>query len=397
MNYVGQSGGCAARIDFVLLSCNPVLRKGGLLLMLNRKELQRLIPLAIFFAVYTILFFLWVKTFFYTLPFLLGLILAVLIHPIIRFLDKKLKWNHTLSTALVTLTAVGLTFALLVFLGVFAVREIVSFLQNVSTGGFTRFSEPVTEFIQQLNGFLGNINLDFFSQNRKDLIELVQNSLDLIVACLGTLLGVVTSLPTVITMLLVTVFSTFFIARDLEKLQSWAKSLLTGGVLFHLKTAAKNSESTGRKYLLSYLLIYFITFCEAYIILSVLNVSYPLTLSLVAAVADVLPVLGPGFVLLPLAVYQLLIGEYASAIGLPIGWLIITCIRQIVEPKLISGTAKIHPLAMLAAIYFSLVGKSIWILFYVMGYFTLYAAFRETGALPAFSNPITKKTTQKPD
>ena len=44
---------------------------------------------------------------------------------------------------------------------------------------------------------------------------------------------------------------------------------------------------------------------------------------------------------------------------------------------------KIHPLATLAAVYFSLVAQSFWVLFYVLGLCALYGAFRETGALPA--------------
>lgn len=116
--------------------------------------------------------------------------------------------------------------------------------------------------------------------------------------------------------------------------------------------------------------------------MAVLGVPYPLIIGIVTAVADVLPILGPGIVLAPVAIYQLLIGHYAKAAGIAIGWLIITCIRQVIEPKLVASTVKIHPLATLAAIYFSLVGRSIWILFYVLGLCTLYAAFLETGALP---------------
>ena len=117
------------------------------------------------------------------------------------------------------------------------------------------------------------------------------------------------------------IFSTFFLARDLKQLQAWVKSIISASAVFHLKSAAENSSGTGRKYMLSYLLIYFIT-----------------------------------------------------------------CIRQIIEPKLVSSTAKVHPLGMLCAIYFSLVSGSIWVLFYVMGLLILYSAFKETGALPSLTH-----------
>ena len=135
--------------------------------------------------------------------------------------------------------------------------------------------------------------------------------------------------------------------------------------------------------MLSYLFLYFLTFCQTCVIMAVLGVPYPLLIGFLTAVADVLPVLGPVFVLAPVAVYQLLIGQYARALGIAIGWLVITFIRQVVEPKLVASSVKIHPLATLAAVYFSLVAQSFWVLFYVLGLCALYGAFRETGALPA--------------
>ena len=58
--------------------------------MFQKSEIKRILPLLLFFLCYTLLFIIWVKTFFYTLPFLLGLILAILIQPFIGFLEKKL-------------------------------------------------------------------------------------------------------------------------------------------------------------------------------------------------------------------------------------------------------------------------------------------------------------------
>ena len=95
--------------------------------------------------------------------------------------------------------------------------------------------------------------------------------------------------------------------------------------------------------------LYFLTFCQTFVILAVLGIPYPLILAVATAIADVLPILGPGLVLAPVAIYQLLTGHYARTLGVVIGWLVITCIRQVVEPKLVSSTVKVHPLATLAA------------------------------------------------
>lgn len=350
--------------------------------MFQLSRWKRLLPLLFFFAGYSLIFLLWVKTFFYTLPFLVGFLIALTIQPVIKFFQKRFHFPRGGATLLATTIALLVLCGVLSLLGILAVREITAFLTRVSQNGFEEFSEPVTEFLNQAGAFLGQFNLEFLELHKQEILETLQNSMDLITTCMGAALNLLTSLPTVVTLIIVAVCAAFFFARDMKKILSWGRGFLSETAAFHVKSAVKNSGDTGRKYLLSYLFLYFLTFCQTCVIMAVLGVPYPLIIGIVTAVADVLPILGPGIVLAPVAIYQLLIGHYAKAAGIAIGWLIITCIRQVIEPKLVASTVKIHPLATLAAIYFSLVGRSIWILFYVLGLCTLYAAFLETGALP---------------
>lgn len=356
--------------------------KGGLPIF-RTEELKRLVPLFLFFSFYSLLFILWQQTFFYTLPIVLGLLIAILIQPIISFLEKKCRISHTIATLTTVIFILLFLLAALAFLGIYAVREISAFIANLSSGGWEDFSQPVTDFLNEIGSFLQKIDLDFLDDNRETVLQVIQSSMNLILGCLGTVLKVITSLPLIITMWFVIAFSTFFFARDMAGISRWIHRFFSEKLIRHVKSAKTNSESMGRKYLLSYLFLYFITFCEACIILTILDVSYPLTISLMTAIADVLPVFGPGIVFLPLSIYQLLVGNYSCAAGLVIGWLIITCIRQVVEPKLISSTVKVHPLGMMAAVYFSLVAGNMWVLLYIAGLLTLYSTFRQTGALPS--------------
>ena len=343
---------------------------------------KRLAPLLLFFGAYTLVFVLWVKTFYYTLPFLLGFLMALAIQPLIRFFQTRLRIPRGGAALLSTLLALLVLCGLLALLGVLAVREITAFLTRASQNGFAEFSQPVTDYLNQAGDMLSQFDLEFLDLHKEEILEALQNSMDLVTACMGAALGLLTSVPTVVTLVIVTVCAAFFFARDMRSILSWGRGFLSETGAFHVKSAVRNSGGTGRKYLLSYFFLYFLTFCETCVIMAVLGVPYPLTIGVVTAVADVLPILGPGIVLAPVALYQVLIGEYARALGIAVGWLAITCIRQVMEPKLVASTVKIHPLATLAGVYFSLVGKNIWVLFYVLGLCSLYAAFRETGALP---------------
>ena len=341
--------------------------------------------LALFFAAFTLAFLLWVKTFFYTLPFLLGLLLALALGPVTAFLRKR--WG--LSPGGAALAAVAAAFALLTAClagaGVLLARELASFLERASRDGYQEFAGPVAEFLRQAEGFLARLDLDFLRAHQEELAAALQGGLDLAVSCAKAALGLLTSVPAAVTLVLVTACAAFFFARDMDALAGWARRALPPQAARHISAARRGAGSSGRRYLLSCLFLYFLTFCETCVILGVLDLPYPVTIGLLAAVADVLPVLGPGFVLAPVAGYQLLVGDVPRALGVVLGWLVIAAVRQVTEPRLISSSAKVHPLASLAAVYFSLVGRNLWLLVYVLGLCSLYGILRETGALPPLS------------
>ena len=105
-------------------------RKG--VIFLNRAQLIRLKPLGIFFFIYTISFFLLMRTFSYTFPFLAGFLLAWLIQPIIRFFKKHLHMKEGLASLIATLIAFSILLGLLFLLGYWLVYEIYGFVQNLS-------------------------------------------------------------------------------------------------------------------------------------------------------------------------------------------------------------------------------------------------------------------------
>lgn len=73
--------------------------------MFSLKSWKRLAPLLLFFLGYSLLFFLWVKTFLYTLPFLAGFLIALAVQPVIGFLQKRLKLPHGPATLAATILA----------------------------------------------------------------------------------------------------------------------------------------------------------------------------------------------------------------------------------------------------------------------------------------------------
>ena len=105
-----------------------------------------------------------------------------------------------------------------------------------------------------------------------------------------------------------------------------------------------------------YAKILFITFVELYVAFIIINaigfkIDYPLILAMVISIVDILPILGVGTVLIPWALWMLVVGNWGLALALIITYGAIFCIRQFLEPKLVSKQFGIHPLITLFAMY----------------------------------------------
>ena len=228
--------------------------------MFSLKSWKRLAPLLLFFLGYSLLFFLWVKTFLYTLPFLAGFLIALAVQPVIGFLQKRLKLPHGPATLAATILALVVLCGGLALLGVLAVREITAFLTRAAQNGFAEFSQPVTDFLNRAGEFLSQFDLDFLELHSQEILEALQNSMDLVVTCMGAALRLLTSLPTIVTLVIVAVCAAFFFARDMKQFLAWGRGFFSETAAFHISAAVKNSGGTGRKYILSYLFLYFLTF-----------------------------------------------------------------------------------------------------------------------------------------
>ena len=162
---------------------------------------------------------------------------------------------------------------------------------------------------------------------------------------------IVSSLPGTIINLVLLIISTFFIAIDYEK--------LTGFCMRQLNEKARTIFIQVKEYVVgtlwvcirSYMIIMFITFVELSIGLKILGIDYAVLIALCISFFDILPVLGTGGIMLPWAAITLFQGNFTLALGLFLVYLIITVIRNIIEPKLVGSQLGLHPVVTLASMF----------------------------------------------
>lgn len=98
----------------------------------------------------------------------------------------------------------------------------------------------------------------------------------------------------------------------------------------------------------------FLTFAELCIGLLAFKIPYAVPIALAIAVFDILPILGTGGVLLPWAAVLFMLGNMPLGAGILALYLVITMVRNIVEPKIVGKQIGLHPLATLVALFVGL-------------------------------------------
>ncbi len=353
--------------------------------MVDKQQLTRLKPLFIFVAAFTAVFYLFAITLKYTFPFLAGFLLALSVQPLIRMLQKRLNFKPAVAAAFSTLLVFVILFGLLFLLGywlIYEINNLISYIATLSQTGFGPLTEPINALVAQFGDYLSKIDGNFIQQNKDQILSIAQSGAGVATTVLSSALKFLTSLPAIFTMLIVMVFSTYFFSKDMGAIKARVVGLFSREGAASLRSASQHGANMSGKYVCSYLLIYFITFVETLIVFSALGVPYPLVLSIITGIADILPVLGPGTMYIPIAIIYLFCGDFFRTIVLLVCWLLITAIRQIIEPKLISSSINIHPLTMLAAIYFALIAGNFWILIYFSALALLYEVLTKVEVLP---------------
>lgn len=316
-------------------------------------------PYVYFFVIYTLSFLLIRLLFIYLLPFFIGMFLSFLMYPIFRFMKKKLSFKPAFSATVITLA---------IFLAIIAVFSFLVYLL----------------IKESLNLYYNNVDLFkniFSGYNILDVLKGISMSDSMLSTISDTAFAIIRIIPISITLLIVAFTCTIYLINNLSSIIETICNLFARRSkerAYHVIDTAKNILN---KFIRSYLILYFITFVESLFIFILVDIDYPLVFAFLTAIADILPILGPGTVYIPFAIIRFLNGDVFTSIVLLIFWGIVVIIRQITEPKIVSDSIKIHPLIILSALYFSIVCSSIWVLFYVIIFALVYKILVESNVL----------------
>ena len=160
--------------------------------------------------------------------------------------------------------------------------------------------------------------------------------------------------PSAMVMLLVTLFATYYLCIEPDLPMRAVGIISPKGSRMDVQKIYKHTVKAFSAYLRAQVAVMLVSMVLASLGLYLLGFDYVLLCGLLVGIAELLPVLGPGAVLVPWSVFMLVTGETQKCLGLLGIYVCITVVRQFVEPKVLGDGLGLHPLAALAGSFIGL-------------------------------------------
>lgn len=290
-------------------------------------------------------------------PFLFAFLLAGVLNPAVRILHSKIKIRKSVLAGIL-LFVVGILMVILLWV-------ILSAL--ISGGG--RLAGQIPDYQKEFNVFLGDccsmmgqkFGVDGV-QIEKFIIEQVNLFIDnlevnVLPEMMGKSVNYMKNIVSFISIVVVMMIAVLLIMKDYDQ----------------YITRLKSEEGlTGVREVVKKVILYVKTFVKAQlIILGIISTICAVSLALMGmeggilygiltGIMDMLPFIGTGIMLIPLAIFRLISGNYMQAFLCFCLYAVCALVREFLEPKLIGEKVGVWPVGILFAVFAGIELFGVW-------------------------------------
>jgi sporulation integral membrane protein YtvI len=317
--------------------------------------------LFVIFAVIASLFLLFYVSA-YTYPFLIAIVIAFLINPVVDFFVHKTSMPRYVAVIITIVLFLTVVFGIMYLL----IAEIVAgtaYLVKVVPPHFQKLVEYMENFfaikIVPIYNEIAAMIRELDKSEQDKLMEniqavgatIVDGVSTLLTSILGAIQSLLLSLPNIATVLIFSLLATFFISKDWYRLGAMVKKIIPDSAHDSSQNVFNELKKAFFGFIKAQLTLISITAIIVLIGLLILRVEYAITIAIIIGLVDLLPYLGTGAVFVPWIIYIFLTGNYALTIGLAVLYIIVVVQRQVMEPKILSSNIGLDPLATLVALF----------------------------------------------
>ena len=288
-------------------------------------------------------------------PFTLALFFSIMTQPFSRFLEKKRKFSQKIATI------VSIVLFLVIFLGFISLSALrlsgEIYKLSINLNKYSKEAQSLwNTAIDKIYSLLGYFPEGFDEQVKNSINGFIRMGTSKLGSFINSLINFITSIPTIILYICITILSTFFISLDKNKIMAFLEQQFPESWIKKVYNIKREMFNVLGSYIRAQIILMTICFFELLISFNILsflkfNLQYPLIFSIVICIIDALPILGAGAVLLPWSLISFVTGDINLGLALLVIYFLVLSVRQMLEPKLISQNLGVHPLVTLISMY----------------------------------------------
>lgn len=337
----------------------------------------------------------------YFWPFLVAIIFALLLERSINYITKKTNMPRKIVGTILVIILYVLVGFIIFLIGTSLVKETISIAGKIPAG-LEDIKEIYNNVYDKVDNVVKNLPQDIVSKIYDAGLRVIESLGSYALSLIEGVIAFVKFLPSILIYIIITFLATLFLVTDRRVIARLAGDVLPSKMLKKISKVISTCLSTLGKYLRAQCIMICITFIELFIAFVILKIDFPLSLAVVVALVDALPILGTGTVLIPWAIYSAVTGNIGFGIGLFITYIVILVVRQLVEPRIVSANLGVHPFITLLAMYigfkiFGLIGmiigpvcmiifKNVFEIMFKSGYFKSLFVYKKNGKNVASEN-----------
>ena len=289
------------------------------------------------------------------MPFLIAFIIYLIIEPIIKWIMKKTKLTRRASSIIIFIIVSLIIVGTLAWIIITLFSEASNLLDDLNS-----YIEKTYSIFQ---GFLNNSNLEkiklpnelntVLQNSTGDILDTVSNWIR---NFLNGLIDIVTAIPEIAIYVSITVIALYLMCVDKIYIIDLIEHHLPRTWVMRVGNHFRDLVKTLGGYLKAEATLILVSFVISLIGLYILKftgfaIEFPLLIALGIGFVDALPILGSGTVMIPWAIICGINGDLNLGIAIIILLIIMSIVRQLLEPRLVSKNIGVHPIFTLIAMF----------------------------------------------
>lgn len=288
------------------------------------------------------------------MPFVLALVVAWLLNPLIKGLQKRLGLSRGVISLLLILLGFAAVGGVLFGLGYSLFSEVSSLLDNWQ-GIWQSLQDGITavgDALEKLLAYLPSEMEHFVNENMDRLTSALNNWVSAVMPAIGARAGnFAMSIPAFVVALIVFIMGAYFITADYPHYRFLVTDRMPSGVRDFFSHVKHTALGAFAGYVRAEVIISIGVFAILLVGFLLIRQPYAVLLALLLAVLDFIPIIGSGTVMVPWAILDLMTGNWFHAVGLMVVWGIICVFRRVAEPKAVGSQTGLSPILSLVSMY----------------------------------------------